>query len=385
MRRAECFLLVIFSVFILGLFWQKEAWGAEKEEGIPEISSEYVADIQKYLDSCLEMKNFSFQELAQNLLSGNFNQALRQIGEAIEDSLFQEIRGNGKLAGQILALGIIGGVFTNFSSAFGKSQISEAGFFVTYLLLYTCLAASFFTSITVAAEIVDRSLGFMKVLMPVCFLAAAFAGGSLSAIASYEFTLAAIAAAQWICGSFLIPVVRMYGLLVMAGHISREDVLSKLTDLLSQGVSWILKTLVGVVLGVHLLQSMVLPYVDSMKTGAVQKLIGVIPGIGQGADALAQMVIGSGVLIKNTIGAAGIVVLAILTVIPVLKLVILMVLYQCTAAILQPICDKRLVSCISDMARGHKLLLSVSVSVILLFVITVGVVCASGNVVYYAV
>ena len=129
---------------------------------------------------------------------------------------------------------------------------------------------------------------------------------------------------------------------------------------------------------------MVLPYVDSMKTGAVQKLIGVIPGIGQGADALAQMVIGSGVLIKNTIGAAGIVVLAILTVIPVLKLLILMVLYQCTAAILQPICDKRLVSCISDMARGHKLLLSVSVSVILLFVITVGVVCASGNVVYYA-
>ena len=74
------------------------------------------------------------------------------------------------------------------------------------------------------------------------------------------------------------------------------------------------------------------PYVDSMKTGAVQKLIGIIPGVGQGASAVTQMVIGSGVLVKNTMGAAGVVVLVIITLIPMLKLVILMILYQCVAA-----------------------------------------------------
>ncbi len=39
-----------------------------------------------------------------------------------------------------------------------------------------------------------------------------------------------------------------------------------------------------------------------MKTGAIQKLIGIIPGVGQGASAVTQMVIGSGVLVKNTMG-----------------------------------------------------------------------------------
>ena len=76
--------------------------------------------------------------------------------------------------------------------------------------------------------------------------------------------------------------------------------------------------------------------------------------------------------------------LVIITLIPMLKLVILMILYQCVAAVLQPVCDKRIVSCISDMARGHKILLSIAASAIVLFVVTVAVVCASTNVTYYA-
>jgi stage III sporulation protein AE len=181
----------------------------------------------------------------------------------------------------------------------------------------------------------------------------------------------------------LLPIVRVYALLVMAGHIAKEDLLSKLTELMEQVISWSLKTLVGVVLGFHLIQALVLPYVDSVKSGAVKKLVGVIPGIGHGVSSVAQMVLGSGVVIKNTMGAAGIIVLLVITIIPMIKLVVLMILYQCVAAVLQPVCDKRIVSCISEMAKGHKLLLAIAGSAMLLFVITIAVVCASTNVMYY--
>ena len=193
----------------------------------------------------------------------------------------------------------------------------------------------------------------------------------------------AITVAQAVSAQLLLPMTKVYALLVMAGHVAKEDLLSKLTDLLSSAISWILKTMVGIVLGFHLIQGLVLPYVDSMKTGAVQKLIGIIPGVGQGANAVTSMIIGSGVLVKNTMGAAGVVILLVITLIPMMKLMILMVLYQCVAAVLQPVCDKRIVSCISDMARGHKLLLSISASAILLFVVTIAVVCASTNILYY--
>lgn len=389
MKRTAFFLLCLLIL----LLFPGDSPGAEVSSGQEEAASvgeldldQYdLTDIQKFLDQAKgnQGMNLSFKELMKDLMDGKLNEVMGQAGKALKDLLMGEIKNSGHMMGQIMVLGIIGAVFSNFSSVFTGSQISETGFFVTYLLLFTYLAASFFTSVTITGNVVGQVMDFTKILMPAYFLAAAFAGSSASAAASYEFTLFIIASAQWLLGQVLLALIRVYALLVMAGHIAKEDMLSKLTELLEQVVSWSLKTLVGVVLGFHLIQSMVLPYVDSMKTGAIQKLIGAIPGIGQGVNSVAQMVLGSGVLIKNTIGAAGIIILLIISVIPLLKLVVLMVLYQCVAALLQPVCDKRIVSCISDMAKGHRMLLSVAASGVILFIVTIALVCASTNVTYY--
>jgi len=68
----------------------------------------------------------------------------------------------------------------------------------------------------------------------------------------------------------------------------------------------------------------------------------------------------------------------------VIKLLILMFLYQGMAALMEPVCDKRLVACISAAAKGHQMLLKIVVTAGLLLVITVALVCAGTNVTYYA-
>ena len=388
-RRFLFFLCLLCFLFPASIPWGAQAPAKEQETEVTQgldLDQYDLTDIQKFLDQRNDNQglNLSFQDLMKSLMDGKLNDVLSQTGKALKKMLMGEIESSGHMMGQILVLGIIGAVFSNFSSVFTGSQISETGIFVTYLLLFTYLAASFFTSISIVSGVVDQILGFMRVLMPAYFLAAAFAGSSATAVASYEFTLVILSASQWLLGTVLLSLIRVYALLVMAGHIAKEDMLSKLTELLEQVVSWSLKTLVGLVLGFQMIQSMVLPYVDSLKTGAVQKLVGAIPGIGQGVSSVAQMVLGSGVLIKNTIGAAGILILIVLTIVPILKLVILMLFYQCVAALLQPVCDKRIVSCISDMAKGHKMLLSVAISCMILFIVTIALVCASTNVTYYS-
>lgn len=359
----------------------------EEEESVQDTMDNF--DFQDIQDFINEQKgetgwNLSFQEVMKDLMAGHLVQVFEKFLGAIKNTLFAEIHNGGVLMGQIIILGIFGAVFTNFSSVFNGSQISETGFFVTYLLLFTFLTTSFFQSITIAANVVEKILEFMKVLMPTYFLAVAFAGGSVSSVAMYEFTLWMITAAQWVIGSGLIPLVRVYMILVLAGHISKEEIISNLTELLEQIIGWGLKTLIGVVLGFHVIQGLVLPYVDSVKNSAVQKLIGLIPGIGQGASAVTQMILGSGVLIKNTMGMAAIIILLVIVAIPVMKLAVLMILYRCVAAVLEPVCDKRLVSCVSAAAKGHKLLLNMVMAAALLLIITVAVVCAGTNVSYYA-
>lgn len=326
--------------------------------------------------------DLSFTDLMKDLMSGQVMEVMKKIGAAVKSSLFAQVHESSAMLGQIVILGIIGAVFTNFSSVFASSQISETGFFVTYMLLFTFLAASFFTSIQIAGDVLQNILDFMTALIPSYFLAVAFAGGTLSSLAVYEFTLFIIGVVQWMFFQILIPLVRVYILFVLAGHIAKDNVLSKLTDLIKQLIGWSLKTLMGLVIGFHLIQGMVLPYVDSVKNTSVRRLIEVIPGIGQGASAMTQMILGSGVLIKNTMGAAALVILAVITLIPVLKLVILMLLYQCAAVVMQPVCDKRIVSCVSETAQGHKMLLNIVLSALLLFVITIALVCGSSNTTY---
>lgn len=92
--------------------------------------------------------------------------------------------------------------------------------------------------------------------------------------------------------------------------------MSKLTDMVKAGVEWGTKSLIGIVLGFQVIQGLVLPYADSVHTAGVQKLLQVIPGIGQGAGAVTKIVLGSGVLIKNTMGAAAVIILVLVSLVP---------------------------------------------------------------------
>lgn len=329
-------------------------------------------------------EDMTFSGLMKELLAGNGKAAGGMILSAFKDALLREISRGGQMAGQLLALGLIGAVFANFSDIFSSSQISETGFFMTYLLAFTILAAGFADSVVIAKEVLEKQMEFLKVLIPAYFMTVAWAGGSLSSVAWYEVVLFLITTVQWLYVSMLVPVTQIYILLVMAGHITKEDMLSKLTDLIKTGVEWGTKSLIGIVLGFQVIQGLVLPYADSVHTAGVQKLLQIIPGIGQGASAVTKLVLGSGVLIKNTMGAAAVIILVLLSMVPVLKLLVLLFLYRGVAAVMQPVCDKRLVACISSVADGQKLLLGLVVSSLLLFVLTIALICAGTNVSYLA-
>lgn len=371
--------------------WQQGQDSSQNDHAMSEIEllgiGEEVKEIENYLRQSLGegQADFSFLSLMKSLLTGQFSQAAYEAGKGMKNSLLNEIEAGGGLLLQVVMIGIVGAVFSNFSSIFRGSHISETGFFVTYLLLFTCLAASFFASLQIAAKVLEQIFSFLRVLMPAYFMAVAFAGGSLSAAALYEVMMAAVTLVSWICKNILLPMVRIDVLLVLAGHVAKEETFTRMTELLEEAVGWILKTLTGLILGFHIIQSMVLPYADSAGQAGIRKLVELIPGVGSGANALTQVVLGSGVLIKNTMGAAAVAVLLILTLVPMAKLAVLMVLYQAAAAVMQPVCDRRVVSCVNGIAKGHKLLLKIVAASLILFILAIALTCAATNVNYYTI
>jgi len=369
---------LILPVLIGILLYSGEVLAAE---GIDEYD---YTEIQQYLDETLADSDIRFQDMLSSLLTGNFSEAFSQIGQMAKSALLTEVKTNQTVLHQVLMIGLFGALLTQIASALSKNGVGEAGFYVTYLLLMALLLVAFQTSVSIGSQVIGRLLNFMSVVIPVFFAAVAFAGGSMSALAFYELILLIISVVQWLFLNILLPMIDVYVTLLLVNSLSKEDYLSRLAELLKSILNWLLKTLLGVVVGLNLVQGLVLPMVDSVKSATVRKAISAIPWIGKGGDAVASVLLGSGALIKNGIGMAALVFLVLLCLVPLIKLSIISVLYQGSAAAIQPVSDPRIVACISSVYEGTKLVLKLVLYTLILFVVSVAIICAASNSNYYA-
>jgi stage III sporulation protein AE len=159
--------------------------------------------------------------------------------------------------------------------------------------------------------------------------------------------------------------------------ISEEEYLSKFSELMETGAGWILKALLGIVIGLNIIQGMIAPAIDTVKRSVVSRSAEAIPGIGDALGGATEVVLGTAVLVKNGIGAAGAVVSIGICVIPVIQILMLTVFYKVSAAIVQPVADKRMVECISSVGEGCQLLLKVIFAVAVLFLLTIAIVSSA--------
>ena len=89
-----------------------------------------------------------------------------------------------------------------------------------------------------------------------------------------------------------------------------------------------------------------------------------------------DVALGVAVLLKNGIGVAGMIFIAVLALIPLVEFLILAFLYQLVAALVQPVPDRRITTCISGVSSGYQLMVKVIASTTLLFVLSIALVVA---------
>ncbi|RZT00851.1 stage III sporulation protein AE [Cuneatibacter caecimuris] len=350
-------------------------WAEESGENDP-LSGYSFEEVQQVLEDSLDGDAVSFRELVQQMISGETG-GTGDIWKKIWDALFSELNANQKVLFQVLLIGTVGAVFTSFSAAFGKGGVSQAAFYVAYIMMMTVLMAGFYTASQIVKNLLQNLVTFMQALVPTYFMAVAMTGQTVTSAAYYQITAVGISLVEWALLYFGLPAVRIYMVFGLAGQLAGEDGLSKLTELLKSALSWGMKTIAGAMFGLQIIQSILLPGIDSVKSGTVMKAIRAIPGIGNSVESVSSMVLGTGVLIKNGIGAAALVILLLISAVPVVKLLVLTLSYHLAAALVQPISDSRMTECISVAASAMGLLLKIVLTAVLLFFLTIAIVCVT--------
>lgn len=347
-----------------------------------DMNQDYVMDYSDIDEMISEMggENISFSQLVREMMSGQLDFSLKTILSWILDKVFEEVAANKGLMMQMIAVAVIGAVFANFSAAFSKKYVAETGFYLTYMIMFLMIAASFAVSANIAVKVVDGLVGLMQVLVPAFCTAVTFSLGVSTSHAWYQLLMMLVVAVDWLMAKFLMRFIKIYVVISMVNQMTEEDYFSKMGELFKTVVQWSLRTILGVTLGLNLIQGMVLPAFDSVKNGVMAKMTSVIPGVGDALGAAAKAAIGSGVLLKNAVGTAGVIIICVVCAWPLLQLLAVVLMYKVIEALIQPISDSRLTACVHVAGEGIMMLLKACGTVILLFVISMAMMTSVSNV-----
>ena len=194
-----------------------------------------------------------------------------------------------------------------------------------------------------------------------------------------QLMLLVIYGVEYILAAGVIPLIYSYLMLSVVNGIWVEEKLTLLIDLLEKGIGWVLKGAVGVITGISIFQSLITPVVDSVRKSTLQKVVSAIPGVGNAADGAVELVLGSAMVIRNSIGVVLLILMLVLCAAPLLKIGVIAGILKCAAAFIGVVSDRRITACANRAGDAGLLLFRTAGTAMLLFLISIAVVTASGS------
>ena len=360
------------------------------EEALEKTKEDYLSILLEELELD-EVDGYTKEELPERLSFENLVQAmLENEGEGFEpeelveyvlDLFFYELRTAKPMFIQILSVSLLFAMFGRVLIT-RQSYVNDLGFFAVYTAIMMLLLNTFLLVNEVVETGLTKMLSFMTAFIPVYATTLLVAGNGSSAGIFYELAFGLIYLLELAMKTVFVPGVHVFVLLQMMDHLFDESKLSRLAELIESGIRVALKLALAGVVGLGVVQSLLAPAKDRLASSGVYQTLQSIPGIGNTFGAAGEILVGCGIMIKNSVGTVALVILVLLCATPAISVACFHVMYRLVGALLQPFCDKRIGECVNGVWRGCALYLKIIVDAMLLFFITISMISASTSYIY---
>lgn len=258
-------LLFLCLIFGTGRTQKIEAADTETDQAAAaqdELLAELDFDaIQQEVDSLLSSQQFSFAGTVRSLLQDGDPFRTFRAGNAVLSCVKTAFLAQKGLMKELFLLVLAGAVLGSFSSLFEGKQVRDASFYMVYLLALALILKNFQSSGENLKAVITSLVAFMRILTPSYYLAAAAAGGASSAVMFYQMLLLVILAVEKLLLALVLPMIHIYLLIALVNDLSGEEILSHMTELLETCVNGLLKSSLGVLVGMQMIR-------ESDRTGA---------------------------------------------------------------------------------------------------------------------
>lgn len=342
-------------------------------------TSKLESFIQDILEDNHALMDFSFRNMIKKVIKGEKIFEKDKLKDFIIETFFNELRINLSFLAKILAITIISAVLTNLQGTFEKSSVSQIANYVTYMVLAILIIGSFYQLMEVVENTIRNMVGFMEIIMPVLLTFLVIAGGPNTKILFHPMIIGSVNLIGVLVQNIIIPLIYFSFIVSILANLSSRAELKKLSELGRQIITFMITAAFTIFIGIITIYGLSTKMDGLTIRTAKFAIDNFVPIVGGFLSDAVETVIGSSAILKNGIGIIGLLILIIITVLPAIKISILLFIYRVIGAVIEPIVSSNISNFFTDIGKTLLLILISVVSVAIMFFLTITIVVDTGN------
>jgi len=338
--------------------------------------------LEDILKNTIDKTNFganSFLEKVKQLINGEYTADFSSVFSLILSTLLSGVKSFLPLLGVIMAIAILSNLLSNFKGK-GKS-LESVVHFVCYSTVIVIVCSQITNLINLTTQTIGQMQQQMELTFPIILTLMASVGNTVS-VGIYQPAVAVLTGGIInVFSFFIIPLFIISFVLNIVGNLSNNIKLSKLSSLLNDIFKWTIGGIFTVFTGVLMIKGISAGSFDSMSIRTAKFAIKTyIPIVGGFLSDGFNYLIASSVLIKNSVGVAGLFILFLSIIYPVLTILAYKWCLQLISSVLEPLMDSKISSFLFGVSKALNVLIASILCVALMFIISTALLITTGNI-----
>lgn len=285
-----------------------------------------------------------------------------------------------KLMINIMLIIVVHSILKAIVENLGNDSSAQIAYFIQYLIIVTLVIKSFTNVLEITKDAIDNLSNFMNLLIPL-LTTLILTTGCVSIANIVQPILIFLSS---IIGNFfnnvLIPILLISITLSIVSNISSKVQLNKISKFFKSSIIWILGIVLTVFTGLLSVEGTLGSSVDGLTSKTTKAVVSnFIPIVGKVLGDATETIIGCSNILKNAVGIIGLLVIAGIVLVPIIKVLTLWFAFNLTSAVCSIVADEKIVKLTEQIADSYKIVLAILFSISAMFFISITLVLKMTN------
>lgn len=271
----------------------------------------------------------------------------------------------------IVLLALLLSIFKNLSLNFLSKNVVTVAFFACYCAIISVITSCFYNLMEYSKNVIDN-VNFLT-LATIPLIGGTFITKNVLYHSLSPTLVAAITISTNLIKRFFTPLIFMSAAVDIVNNLSDTLHVKTLSKLIKSVIKFGMSTIAVLFVSIVNIQKLSVKNVSQISEKIIKNSLVSIPVVGKLLSESSETIAKCGTILRNTLGASSIVIIGISSIYPIIKILTIIFLFIISSSLIEPIGDKKIVKCITEISKSAMCALSLVLSTCLMFIVLITV------------